>query len=126
MHRMTEIFLGNFSFSMIKFVNLSTTFFIQLFFHKNAFFNVFLFLGSMFFYIYGTSYARFQTRMPESHVRIACKNSALSIIPEVSLPEFGLNTSYYNLEYVDYVCRCTNYMVKSILKGSKRPFLTDL
>ena len=54
MHVKTVILLGNFSFGLIYFVNLSTTFFIQcfltffIFFIKNAFLT-FLFLESTFF-----------------------------------------------------------------------------
>ena len=53
----TVILLENFSFGLNNFVNLSTTFLFNFFnvfyfFHKNAFFNDFLFLGSTFLYIY--------------------------------------------------------------------------
>jgi len=50
MHTKTVTLPGNFSFDLINFVNLSTTFFIQRFFRffyffKNPLFNVFLFWG---------------------------------------------------------------------------------
>src|SRR6218665_3389313 len=58
----TVILLGNFSFGLIKFVNFSTTFFVQrpfnvffYYFHKNAFLTFFLFSGSTFFYIYAAA-----------------------------------------------------------------------
>src|SRR6218665_2858061 len=58
MHIKTVILLRNVSFGFINFVNLSTSFFIQLFltflyfFIKNAFLRFFLFLRLTFFYIY--------------------------------------------------------------------------
>jgi len=67
MHIKTVILLGNFSFGLIKFVDLSTTststststFFILrfltffIFFRKNAFFNVFYSWGQRFLHLYG-------------------------------------------------------------------------
>jgi len=52
MHINTVILLGNFSFDLINFVNLSTTFFIQRFltiFSLKTRFLTFLFLESTFF-----------------------------------------------------------------------------
>jgi len=62
MHIKTVILLNNFSFGLINFFNLSTTFFIQrfeeffYFFIKVAFFNVCYSWGQRFFYIYGPNH----------------------------------------------------------------------
>ena len=58
MHIKTVILLGNFLFGLRDVVNLSTTFFIQLFlrffifFIKNAFFNVFYSWGQRFLHLW--------------------------------------------------------------------------
>ena len=70
MHIRTVILPGNFSFGLINFVNLSTTFFLQrflmffIYFIKNAFLMFFFILGGQrFFYIY----AQNQLNIPRTY-----------------------------------------------------------
>src|SRR6218665_2298417 len=120
MHIKTVILLVNFPFGLINFVNLSTTFIIQLFikffifFHKKTRFLTFFILGVTVFHIYGFEHLLF--------IPIRVKTSPVPLFPPTTVLKFleehaGSNRQNTQRRYLSFVSTDDGRVLKAFNKG---------